>query len=147
MIDEERCPICYVIKEDCEHTDEIERLRGELAAALKNEVHYAKRIEELESPYSVVLDRSVPPAPSLTIFGDAQRDTHIITREQINAAWERWEEEKWVSFGHGMKEALSILGIVRCEECDGSGESPQTPTNPPYIDKCPTCDGDGWVKK
>jgi hypothetical protein len=80
-----------------------------------------ERIEELESPYSVVLDRSVPPAPSLTIFGDAQRDTHIITHEQIKEAWK---------YANGVKEslqtrpdaieALAKLGIVRCGRC-GSG--------------------------
>ena len=117
-----------------EAADEIERLREELLAALKNEAHYAKRIEELKK-HCLEQENAV--------FSWAL-ERHI-TDAQIYAAWayvgpagERTSAE----------DALEELGIVRCEGCRGSGREESYP-NPnddmPQDGPCPDCDGHRWV--
>lgn len=94
-----------------------------------------ERIEELES-------RDI--GEDIQAFNRAH-GIYEITTDQIDAAWEYAQKEDTTQAE--AEECLSLLGIVACEECGGSGESPQTPKNPPMIDPCPSCHGHGWRKK
>ena len=76
----------------------------------------------------------------------AEATGHIITDAQIDGAW-RWalfHSEQYVR--EAIIEALRRIGIVRCEECGGSGVVAD-PTDDRVANKCPTCNGHGWVKK
>ena len=139
---------------------EIERLRGELAAALKNEVHYAKRIEELEDGapclrrFIELQDALLERAPEFGIHsGWSSLIPHIVRRiitdDQIDAAWNglqfiyslevREEVERFI---------LKPLGIVRCGGCNGSGSAVHDdPECGIHEFECPTCNGHGWVKE
>jgi len=115
---------------------EYERLTDELADALKNESHYAKeiiekdkRIEELER------DRSL---------GLEERGYHIITTEQIDAAWsDAWRKYQGTNSTAGFS-SLEKVGIVACGGCGGSGKA-EYPLEGNY-GPCPSCHGHGWKK-
>jgi len=111
---------------------EIERLRGELGAALKNEVHYAKRIEELEKESEWKAMKQLFCA-----------DYHIITDDQIDAAWE--ERHDGVVEGI-MYIPASEIGITECENprCQ-DGRHIETTHLPSQV--CKACNGHGWVMK
>ena len=79
-----------------------------------------RRIEELEQ------DRSL---------GLEERGYHIITTEQIDAAWE-WN----------VLEIMAELNIVACEECGGCG-SMWAPWDEQVPITCHSCHGHGWVVK
>ena len=70
---------------------------------------------------------------------------HIITHDQINAAWTKTEGMR---AGLGklsqVREALMCeFNIHRCEECDGEGAT--DPLDPTIQTECKSCDGHGWV--
>ena len=106
----------------------IERLRAELAEK-------DKRIAELER-------ESEWKAMKQPLCADC----HIITTEQIDAAW---ETRHWGTVPNQTEEhvddALERLGIVACEECGGSGIP--TPYEIGSWESCPSCHGHGWVVK
>lgn len=126
---------------DCanEAAEEIERLRADkaqLAGTIKGMdvgvENLKKRIEELEK--QVVLSG----------WNDFEGDVtgmHIITTEQIRAAWRLWGEATG-TFMYVIEDVLAELNIVRCEGCHGTNR-PEYPLEGNYGD-CPNCD-EGWI--
>ena len=107
--------------------EEIERLRESIA-----------ELEEAILTLAIPLDYDLDPT-----------GCHIITHDQINAAWTKTEGMR---AGLGklsqVREALMCeFNIHRCEECGGSGAVvvDRDPDGRPYLDKCPVCDGRAWV--
>jgi len=109
--------------------EEYERLRADLAAK-------DKRVEELgkESEWKAMKQLLCA-------------DYHIITDEQIDAAWARTTETDWSDYVPGVIDALGDFGIISCEKCGGSGlQLPkEQPGNFRCIIECPTCHGHGWI--
>lgn len=134
------CPWCRIEElEECSEIDFNERDR------------LLKRIEELEKESEWKAMKQLLCA-----------DYHIITTEQIDAAWQRAMQKKrgemtaTYFIGVGMEAALKELGIEPCEhewgdgefECiDGETATTMPPTEYDSIPICPACDGHGWVKK
>ena len=81
----------------------------------------------------------------------ARGKCHIITDQQIDAAWSVANNPGFTNaVREGAKMALRELGIVRCEGCEDSLK-PGTVFKMDmgergYITDCPDCDGHGWVK-
>jgi len=95
---------------------------------LAEELAEAKRhIEELEQ------DRE---------RGLEERGYHIITADQIDAAWEHFAKNKELRpySRAGAECAMKELGIVACEECGGG-------VSKAWDNGCPSCHGHGWVSK
>jgi len=126
--------------------NEIERLRDELGAALKNEVHYAKRIEELEKHEGYItlegcvemiaereqrIEELEKHNESLRLLNDG---SIILLTAQIDAAWE-YANSHNDDMAIGAEDALAELGIVRCEGCVIGG-----------LRKDCICNGHGRVK-
>ena len=123
-----------------EVANEIERLTAELAAK-------DKRIEELEQA-EARLTRIIEKREShlSTLLGN-HRGGHIITTDQIDAAWNQAQE--WAYTQPDCFEALACLNIVACEECGGSGvvREHERGYEDGVEDTCPSCNGHGWVVK
>lgn len=118
-----------------EAADHIEDLTRNLGAA-------NKRVEELEKRLMIEV---VPPD-----------NMHIITDAQIDAAWACVEEnresgnEDLMQIGDAEERMLhNCFGIVRCEECGGSGKWGEWADNGKTYREfpCPTCNGHRWVVK
>jgi len=81
-------------------------------------------------------------------FRQTAMTNHIITRDQIDAAWiyvegcENPGERDWMLL------AFDKLGIVRCEGCGGSGKRESRSSSmkeDPMLWTCPACHGHGWI--
>ena len=131
-----------IVKAIEEAADGIERLRGELAAALKNEVHYAKRIEELlpkieeERKEVARLRRSMKEMTS--------GNCRIITDAQIDAAWARRVLIPSADNDDSANTYIPAakLGIVRCELCKEDRDNMAWGEGGIL---CSRCNGHGWV--
>lgn len=92
-------------------------------------------IEELEEERNQLrqFQQSLHP----TGLRDYMKTYYVITDAQIDAAWAQGFD------------ALAELGIVRCEECGGSGEGGMRYDGSPVPveENCHDCNGHGWVKE
>lgn len=68
-------------------------------------------------------------------IGIGKAGTHVITTEQINEMWAQHGD----GYCHELEAALSIIGVIECEECGGSGCWSSTSGV-----KCPRCKGKKW---
>jgi hypothetical protein len=143
-----------------EAADEIERLRGELAAVL---THYADRNankdERIDPVGTHILvdvekwaakdaeiewlrERIEELDQSLVALDEHQADKHFITEEQIDRAWKLNPMAQYA--GGCMRE----LGIERCGWCNG-GQTTILREDNSYTGfktiTCPDCHGKGWV--
>jgi hypothetical protein len=129
-----------------DHTTEIERLRAVAEAFEESVVEKMKRIEELEKL------TEAPLAAMLMYEQHEAGETHIITTEQIDAAWAvghcRCDEAFTARGMHSIdccEEALNELGIVRCERCAKLIHRVSHGGLPGVDDICPNCHGHGWT--
>ena len=73
-----------------------------------------------------------------------------VSYDALDAAWKfitDQEEYSWDTAVQCLEDVLEPLGIERCEECGGSGETLERENNAVYRVQCPSCHGHGWVKK
>ena len=112
----DRAGIDVVYQENRVLREEIERLRSGHDEAVKQHNmiidHYKQRIEELES-------RDI--GEDIQEFNHAH-GVYEITTEQIDAAWKSAWDEDSLDWRWAAERALEEIGIMRCEECDGSGD-------------------------
>lgn len=135
-----------------EAAGEIERLKDEavhnegVMVALKEGYQQAlDRIAELEGTVEYIeLDGGGDPSACVV---------HIITDEQIDAAVEVAEHYRLSEIyqhrnaAEKIWEALNKLGIKRCEGCDHGYVNEGDPDTENVGDRCPDCNGHGWVRK
>jgi len=83
--------------------------------------------------------------------GLEERGYHIITTDQIDAAWEYVQNILFATKGNAdfkrfAKEIFERIGIVACEECGGSGvvREHERGYEDGVEDTCPSCHGHGW---
>ena len=76
--------------------------------------------------------------------GLEERGYHIITTDQIDAAWsDAWRKYQGTNSTAGFS-SLEKVGIVACGGCGGSGKA-EYPLEGNY-GPCPSCHGHGWKK-
>lgn len=138
-----------------EAADEIERLREEDKRSLKiirelrddvvvkkNQIGVLRgKVEELEKIISEILNMRQE-IIDLVLAGE---HCEIITRKQIDAAWERIHKPGFDPTSSAViLEGFKMLGIVRCDMCDGQGAWGVSEEGDTHL--CDVCNGHGWRK-
>ena len=106
------------------------------------------RTQEMEEAYKAVTKTIHHPPGTYHIITTEQLasgEVVLLTQGQIDAAWKSaWDEDSF-DWRNAAERALEKFGILRCEECRGSGEVIEGGKLCGLLVECESCGGHGWI--